>query len=51
MIPREILKKIRPIELRPNRIATESRAGVPGVNPLEFEEFWDCGEFAIMRKP
>ena len=51
MIPREILKKIRPIELRTNRIVTETLAGVPGVNPLEFEGFWDCGEFAIIRKP
>jgi hypothetical protein len=42
MIPCEILKKIRQIEIRTNRIVTETLAGVPGVNPLEFEgwELW-----------
>ena len=30
MIPRELLKKIRPIELRPNRLVTETLAGGGG---------------------
>ena len=35
MIPREILKKIRQIELRTNRIVTETLAGAFGLDPVE----------------
>lgn len=36
MIPREILKKIRQIELRTNRIVTGPRVSA-GFNPFEFD--------------
>ena len=51
MIPREILKKIRQIEIRTNRIVTESLAGGACFIPLEFEGFGNCGEFTIVREP
>ncbi len=51
MIPREILKKIRQIELRTNRIVIETLAGVLGFEPAEFESFGNYGEFATIKNP
>jgi hypothetical protein len=87
MISREILKQIRQIELRTNRIVTAFAPGarasarftvrIPAAsktnpalnsirtlkrrerrapasrnsNPLEFEGFGNCGEFAIIKNP
>jgi hypothetical protein len=40
MIPREILKKIRQIELRTNRIVTETLAGFSFQPPLRMVSAW-----------
>jgi hypothetical protein len=50
MIPRELLKKIRQIELRTNRLVTETLAGAFGFKPAKFERFGNCGEFAIIKR-
>ncbi len=49
MTPREILKTIRQIEIRTNRIVTESLAGASNFKPLESERFGNYGEFAMIK--
>ena len=42
MIPREILKKIRQIELRTNRIVTETLAGIHSGHPEADNRIWEA---------